>query len=245
MDALRDPIWGFIGVVVGTAVTIMVAWRFRSHKALSYEIVSSGPLVTVTRNAKGEVTQDLEIRYKGNEVRDLQVVVVRLWNSGNVPIVETDYRKPIQFEFGGSLLAYDVIEAEPSHLRESGFNGAGSSPTHCGVQLKPIDLNQGSSLTIQVLLTNFDGTIEPPKGYILGVRKIQPAGKSNRFAAWISAHLGILSLLYCLSGFLGFVYIGISGKHANVDLGYFFLGTAFSILPGALLFAGFLRMRRA
>jgi hypothetical protein len=197
LEFLRDPAWGFTSVIVAiilAGIGIIVTLWLRNRKGLSYQVLSSAPLVTVSRNAQGEVTQDLEIRYKGQPVRDLHVVEVRVWNSGNQPILETEFANPLEFAFGGQHLSSGIIEAPDSVDKNSLIQGSGSGPESSAVALNPLLLNQKDSLTLQAVLTDFDGTVDV-RARIVGVSQIRRVGSSDERTRRVSLLASVLALL--------------------------------------------------
>ena len=91
LEILRDQIWQFVGAAFGFVAIIIsiILWRTqRRRKALSYDIISRAPLLSVDDEIKGK----LKIYFDGKPVQDIHLVLVKIINSGNVPIVSTDYR---------------------------------------------------------------------------------------------------------------------------------------------------------
>lgn len=176
MNFLRDPIWTFVGIVVGAIVggaAIYFPLR-RTRKALSYEVVSNVPIVTVQRGANNVVTENIEIRYKDKPVHDVRLIVVRVWNSGKLPIVPDDYVESITITFWGNMLASDIVETSPASLKRNVIGGGGIGPGFQAVALRNILLNPGDSVTVQALMTDFTGRVDAD-ARIAGVSSIQQA----------------------------------------------------------------------
>lgn len=176
MTFLRDPIWTFVGVVVGAIVggaAIYIPFR-RNQKAISYEVVSNVPIVTVQRGANNVVTENIEIRYKDRPVHDVRLVVVRVWNSGKLPIAPADYVAPIMIKFWGNMLASDVVETSPTSLKRDVIGGGGAGTGYQAVGFRNVLLNPNDSVTIQALMTDFTGKVEVD-ARIVGVSAIQQA----------------------------------------------------------------------
>lgn len=175
MDFLRDPVWGFFGVIValliGAAAISLTLW-LRNRKALTYDVISDVPIVTLRPGETNGIAEDIEIRYKGTTVRDVRLIVVRIWNSGNVPIVPNDYVEPLSLTFRGQLLASDVIDSTPPQLRRDLFAGGGVGPDTATVAFKQVLLNAGDSVSVQAVLTRFKGDVML-EGRIVGVSSIR------------------------------------------------------------------------
>src|SRR5215207_9277121 len=98
MDLLRDPMWQFAGAVLSIlaiAVSIILYLLQRNRKELSYFIISKTPLVNVAK----DVGDKLEIRFDGKVVRAVHLIVVRIFNSGNVPILPIDFQRDVSIVF--------------------------------------------------------------------------------------------------------------------------------------------------
>ena len=119
-DPLRDTVWQFIGVVVAILIgiaAIIIAFKSyrqqRHRKEITYQVVSDAPIASVNKAVENRV----EIRLDGNPVKDARLLVLKVWNSGNVAIKSEDYFEPIMFEVeGGKVVGSDVLETEPSDL---------------------------------------------------------------------------------------------------------------------------------
>jgi hypothetical protein len=89
MDILRDPIWQFVGAILGLIaiiISIMLFWIQHQRKSLSFEIIHNAYLV----RSKDEVKDKLKILYEKKPIENLLLLIVRLVNTGNVPILASD-----------------------------------------------------------------------------------------------------------------------------------------------------------
>jgi len=87
-DIWRDPVWQFIGalaailfgvVAVVSLIIAVKAYRLQNkRKELTYQIEVDTPLVSVDKTLKS----DVEIRYRGNVVENVRLVLIKIWNSG-------------------------------------------------------------------------------------------------------------------------------------------------------------------
>lgn len=213
MEFLRDPIWTFLGVVAAVLIGFGGIWAtlwLRNRKALSFEVVSDVPIVTVRHDSKNAVTEAIEIRYNHNPVKDVRLVVVRIWNSGNVAIAPDDYVRlddnnvrSIEVTFNGQMLASDVIETEPPMSRNELLMGGGVGPNFSMMKFRPILLNPRDSVTIQALLTGYNGEIGV-NARIVGVSAIKEVKRgqlprSTAVFAGVTFILGLLMLALSLS----------------------------------------------
>lgn len=170
-------LWNLVVAAVSVVIAfvgISLTLYLRNRKGLSYEVVTNVPVIRVRRDAR----DDIEIRYKGTPVQDVQLVTIRIRNSGNTPIRPDEFFGSVTIRIRGQMLASDIIETIPSGLLING--GGGSSPNECHIQFEPLLLNPGDSITYKVLLTNYSGSDEDISvtGRIAGVKAIRPARKT-------------------------------------------------------------------
>jgi hypothetical protein len=86
--------WEIAGVLVAALsilVAILIYWWQRQVKKLSYGILVL-PLLNIDKKLKDK----LEIHYDGEMVTGLNQIVIRLENTGKLPIEVRDYEKPIK-----------------------------------------------------------------------------------------------------------------------------------------------------
>ena len=75
---LQSPLWTVLGVVATIVlgfVGIYITLWTRNRKALAFEVISNTPIVAVRRDKESAIAEGIEIRYKGNPVNEVQVVV--------------------------------------------------------------------------------------------------------------------------------------------------------------------------
>lgn len=213
-EILRDPIWQFIGAVLALAailVAVTLYLKQRRHKSLSYEIISSTPLLSLKDEIKGK----LQILYEGKPIQQVHLIVARIINSGNTPIVLADYERPVSLSFGkeAQVLTAEVTKTSPDSLQAS------IKIEEKNVVLMPTLLNQGDWVVLKMLVTKFGGEIAVD-GRIVGIREIRDLKETPlRF------------FVLALSGFV-LVIIGFAGTTLStysptfwfslIMLGYFF-----------------------
>lgn len=178
LEILRDPLWQFVAVVL-TSLTILVSYflyrKQRQRKALSYEILSLTPILSMNEEVKGK----LEIRFSGEPVQQVHLILIKITNSGNVPIVATDYERQVNLSFGekAKILTVDIVETTPESLQVAVQKTIEGSKEKA--LLPPILMNQGDSFTFKLLVSSFAKPITID-GRIVGVKEIAKASKSSR-----------------------------------------------------------------
>lgn len=167
MDIITNPIWTFIFGLAAVA-GVWIAWRDRKRKELSYAVMSSAPFVHESNGNAGKL---LKVTYAGREVNDVSLIVVRVWNSGNETIEESDFRQAIVLTFGhptSQVLLAEVPEHEkvPANLmHKMHFDST-------QVKLGPMLLNPSDALTVRVVVTAFPGKVDG-EARISGVKELR------------------------------------------------------------------------
>ena len=174
LEIMRDPFWQFLTVaiiaIIAILVTIILYLIQRQRKSLSWEIISNTPLLSIDEEIRG----DLQVLFAGKPVHDVQLIIFKIINSGNVPIKSTDYERPIKLKLGENalILTAKVIDKNPSSL-ETPIKNEGTS-----VVLEPTLMNEGDSFTIKMMVNQFDDQITV-NGRIEGVKDIQKTTASK------------------------------------------------------------------
>lgn len=218
-DFWRDGAWQSIGVIAtitGVIVSLFIFFRQRQIKSFSYEVISNLPIL----NVNDEYKADMEIKFKGNLIQNLHLVVIRFFNSGNISIERKDYDKSVEINFGNQaqLLSIDTIDQIPSNL------GIILSSDKKTITIQPTLMNKGDSFTIKALVASHE-TLSID-GRISGIQRIQQVDiKSNKkFNPLQLATIVALSLfagfLTSLSGYFGI--LGVFIFMILMILGYIF-----------------------
>lgn len=190
-NILRDPLWQFIGVIiaiVSIAIAIFFSLRQRNRKAVSYRILSSTPVLRVSEGVEGK----MKMLYENQEVQNVQLLVINLANTGNVPIVESDYSLPVQVSFGnGRILTVEIMERTPKELDVNPIIEENT------IVINKALLNQGDSFSFRTLVADFQEIIKLT-GRIAGVKEITkqvdpPYGRN-----------AVIGMVMLYAGFVGY-----------------------------------------
>jgi len=165
-DILRDPMWQFVAVILGILAILIsyILYRKQSQKkSLEYEIISSTPLLSMEEEVRGK----LQMFFNKEPVKQVHLIQVRIFNSGNMPILSTDFKRPVGLSFGeeAQILTAEIAEVNPDSLEAS------TTIEDEEVVLVPTLLNQGDSVKLKMLVSKFDGQIAV-KGRIVGIKDI-------------------------------------------------------------------------
>ena len=199
LELLRDPLWQFVGVVLGIfAIGASVAiYRLQKlNKRLAYEIISRTTLLTV----REELENKVQVLYDGSTVRSLTVFLIRVWNAGSEPIRSSDFERPLSFSAiapAQILTAVITVVLPESLMPELVFEAH-------SLTVAPMLLNPGDSLILKVLVKNASVSLKP-HARIIGVTHVQKGdGASRRLAALA----GVGMLMFFGGVAVAFFYIG-------------------------------------
>lgn len=202
MDILRDSVWQFIGAVLGliaVAATLLIYFLQKTRKELSYDIIFNTNLLSI--NAK--IKDSMQVNWRGKEINGLNLLIVRLRNSGNTPIVATDYEGPVIFTFDKDdrVLEAEIESTQPPNIPAS------LETTASSVQLKPSLLNPKDYIEIKILLTSYKNMVV--QGRIINIETIK---MGSSFPDWndvplatffgISTAIAILGVFYLPTGLI-------------------------------------------
>src|SRR5689334_4396632 len=100
------PDVGWVGIVVAiiigiativstVVITIWAVRKQRGKKTIMYQVVSDAPVISMDKS----VQDKFEVRLNGIVVHNARLLVLKLWNSGDIAIKQDDYDEPITVEF--------------------------------------------------------------------------------------------------------------------------------------------------
>lgn len=202
-EIIRDPLWQFVGAIlalVAIALSILLPLIQRRSKRLSYEVISKTALLNIDK----EITGRVEILLDGKPIKDVSLAVVKIINSGTVPIPANDYERPICLRFGNNarILSYEIIDRIPESLQPKIYM---KDENEANVTLEPVLMNGGDSVSLKVLISEIEENIEVD-GRIIGVREIdkvinykRPSSRELLFKALCLLVGLILSLMAILA----------------------------------------------
>lgn len=169
MDILNYPI---IQISIGILAAIIIAYVDRKipkgRKDINCLEISNIPILNID-----EVKGKVRVSYEGKLLDDARLVLLRVWNSGNVSIDRNDFEQPLTFCFGdkAEVLSTSIIETKPDTVKSI----ATLEKNVNEVILKPLLLKKNESIKIKVLLTGFEADKDiQVKARIKGIDEIHP-----------------------------------------------------------------------
>ncbi|HEU0004313.1 MAG TPA: hypothetical protein VFQ36_25650, partial [Ktedonobacteraceae bacterium] len=182
LQFLFNPTW--LSTIIGILVTIFVALVIyqlqRNRKKLAYKIISNTPIFSI----HNEVSGRMKVLFDDKPVKDARIVVLKIWNSGNMPIRSDDFDKnnPVKLKFGNristinrsiaDILDFDVLDAVPDTIKSR----ITLKKSQGELFLEPLLLNSKDSMTLKVVLTGSDGEVSVD-ARIAGVNQIRADNK--------------------------------------------------------------------
>jgi hypothetical protein len=171
MEILRDSLPRFAGIIiglVGLALSVLFHLRQRRLKRFSYQVVSQNRLLDVHK----EITSRVKISLDGMPIKDAHLVIVKILNSGNLPIPATDHERPICLQFGDQarILSCEIIDRNPKSLQSPKIYVRDENQGN--VTMEPVLMNGGDSISLKVLVSEIGNKVDVD-ARIIGVKDIK------------------------------------------------------------------------
>jgi hypothetical protein len=162
IEILRDPLWQTILGIVAIIISIGTIRSQQNIKEISCKILSIAPLFNVKDDMQGK----LKISFDDKPVKNAFLIILKIVNSGKVPITADDQKRAITIEIGAEkLLSAEIIETQPVDL------GANISTNNSSIVLEPTLLNSNENVTIKSVVETFSGKISA-SARIVGLNQI-------------------------------------------------------------------------
>jgi hypothetical protein len=152
-DLWSNPIWNpldfLAGIILGIA-PLIYAYIRREKKELSYIRISDTSLVNINNKRYAE---DVKVTYLGVPSKTLQLIRLKIINTGNLPIDKEDFKEPLTFVDRKPLKDGKVTGIFLLDFPEKSQKELKPKPTthNNRVGIEGILLNQKDSITIDIL----------------------------------------------------------------------------------------------
>lgn len=185
-EALRDPIWQFVGVIISLVALAVAIAAVRSQllrKSIAYFYAHERPVFYLFNP---ELEERLKITLDGREVEKLSTFSLHIFNNGNIAVPPSDFVVPIAIAFPADsrIFGVSVTEASPANLAVS-ITGIDQQ-----FVIAPLLLNPGDEFTVQFLVERTDDSspLEPVvNARIAGVKDFtlrRPTNASRQVRYW-------------------------------------------------------------
>jgi hypothetical protein len=195
INFFRDSIWqfaGFIVSIIAIVVTVIIYFRQKNFKEISYEIISESSLLSISK----EVESKLQILFDGKPVKGVHLILLRIANTGNLPIIPSDYIRNLSILFSGNvnILSAEITNRSPNDIDTTIVINDGN------ITFSPSLLNSEDSIILKALVSQFDGTIDV-RGRITGVKNIRCLRSSVNTSSklYLSASLASPIVIFLLN----------------------------------------------
>lgn len=164
LDVWHDTVFQLIIVVIvtllsafiGGAIVIWVYRKQKSKKEITYQIVSDAPIASINQ----AVADRVELRFDGNPIKEARILVLKVWNSGNVAVKRDDYDEPITFTFHGrTVISSDILETTPTDLIDQKIIKTFLTFKGESVEIPKFLLNPQQSVSVTTLLIGAKNSI--------------------------------------------------------------------------------------
>lgn len=174
--------------ISAVAVCLMALFYYlrRRRKEFRCQILFRQPLWTIRDEFAGRT----QVLFDGQPVPDVQLMTLKISNSGNQPIASTDYERPVRLSVGdqSTILSAEVVEPHPDQLTPQ------ITILNNALLVQPLLMNPKDSFVIKVLASHLAPDVRCD-ARIVGVKDV-------RFGAPSPYHSIFWNLL---GGFLLFV----------------------------------------
>ena len=199
MKTIRKYFWQFISAVLALLAifaTYNVFFLGRPTKAL--QVIIDPPVSLV--DIRPEATKDIEVLYRGRSVSNLSLLQINIKNSGNQPITESDYSRPLSFSFSPT---YDVADVAVTASDPPNIGLVITQTSGYQAEAAPALLNPDDAVTVRFIIigTSSESILEDFEidGRIAGVKEIDVVSSSEQPASGLPAVTAIVA------GILGIV----------------------------------------
>lgn len=162
-----------MATVMAIIVSVLL-WRLnQKNKSLTYEVLWRNPLV----NVRGAARRKLDVRYEGKPVEDADLVLIKIWNNGHLPINTSEFLSGLYINMNpaAEIISATITETAPGDLEDrlKGKALLQSITSQHKLELSPLLLNPQDSITIQLVVRRAVGRITVD-GHIQGITTIAP-----------------------------------------------------------------------
>lgn len=173
MKTIRKYAWQLVSTILAI-IAILAAYHrvFISRPTKALQVIVDQPVSLV--DIRPEAAQDIEVFYRGESVSNISLLQARVKNSGNQPITEDDYSRPLSFSFapGSNLADVAVAMSDPPNI-----GMIISQTSECRAEAVPTLLNPGDTVTVRFVVIggSSDSILEDLEtdARIAGVREVE------------------------------------------------------------------------
>lgn len=132
-------------VILGGIIAYWIYLKQKNIKELTYEKVSLNNIVEIDSKFRNSI----EVKFNGDKVDNLWLLIIKIVNSGNTPIEKKDFDTSLSIEFneGSQVLDAEVISTFPNNLQIEINHSSGK------IEISPTLLNFGDNYSIRAMIS--------------------------------------------------------------------------------------------
>ena len=221
--------WVIPTLVGALAVFLVYLWE-RKPKRLDYIVTTNARVVAYQPHP---MRDHLKVSFKGQELKEPRIVIVRVKNTGRVPVEHTDYKQPITVRLSKAVPLDGFIAKESSKglISEVGLSLEGKE-----VLLVPELMNTKEWFDVQIVCDGQPGEIQVSCRFTGQTRPMRDAAPNSPLPGYV-AMIGFICFIGGLIGtsadggvaferisvgglavtFLGFITILFQGMRAPLS----------------------------
>ena len=172
LSFLRDTIWQSISgliALIALGVSIFLYFAQKNRKSLSCRLLAETKLF---RHVNGK----FQTTYDGRPVQNVFLIIIKVLNDGNTPILASDFAQELTFSLGSNV---QVLSAEPIHASPEDLKPT-LHTTQSTVTVQPLLLNSKDEIDIQILCDGYQRNIKI-ESRIVGVREVRFFKSSTQY----------------------------------------------------------------
>jgi hypothetical protein len=198
-----------LAAVIIIPVTVFLYRRGQEEKHLDYEFISG---THVIKEEIARAKADLQLYSDGRIVKDPYLLIMRIINTGNRPIQESDFTDRIRIDFQAGVVTAKLIKSSPVGIATELEWEGGVLYVHGML------LNQGDWVALSIL-TDGEPRRIPPEARIVGVRELREFSPEPRPPS--TRRKLLITLLALIAGIIsGSINNGMLGRILNEVIGF-------------------------
>ncbi len=144
MTSFREEYINIFLAILAISIPVIIYFLQKKRKEFSYKVESMSKIIKKCNN----LSSPIEILLEGKKIEDPHYILIKVWNSGNVPINPEDFKENVYIDFGkhSKIIQASIKETYPKNL------GANIEVCESMIIISPVLFNEEDSLTIEAVV---------------------------------------------------------------------------------------------
>jgi hypothetical protein len=172
-----DYIVGIPALFISTAVAVWVFIKQKNVKRLEYKILANESLISYSK----KIEDELVVTFGGKKVKNLLLLNLEIINSGNTPILKSDFDSNVRISFPdvNAILSIKAEPIDPNYQYPEIFIEVDSKKGR-HIEVLPLLMNPMDSFSIKFLIdTDAKEVHFDIASRIVGIKSIQDNSNKN------------------------------------------------------------------